>query len=49
MDKGQQLTKNIGHLADSANLKACTSNKTFSGLLGWSYEMPNAPYSNRYA
>jgi hypothetical protein len=43
----QHTTINIGHLADSANLKMSTFNKIYSGLIRWRFEMPNAPYSQR--
>ena len=48
MDKnGQQPTKNIGHLADSAKFEYGTFNKIYSGLILLSFEMPNAPYLKR--
>jgi len=47
VNKAQHTTINIGHWADSANLKMSTFNKIYSGLIGSSFEMPNAPYSNR--
>lgn len=47
MNEAQPLTKNIGHLAESANFKVSTFNKNCSGLIVISFEMPNAPYSNR--
>ncbi|MCD4746107.1 MAG: hypothetical protein K8R58_07395, partial [Bacteroidales bacterium] len=37
-------TKNIGHLADSANFMACAFNKIYSGLIGRCFKLPNAPY-----
>jgi hypothetical protein len=40
-------TKNIGHLADGASFKVGTFNRNCSGLIGWNYEMPNAPYLKR--
>jgi len=46
--KHENLTINIGHLADSDKLKMSTFNEIFSGLTGWNFEMPNAPYSSRY-
>jgi hypothetical protein len=42
-----QVTINIGHLADSAKFDMSTINKIYSGLILWSFEMPNAPYSSR--
>ena len=45
--KAQPLTKNTGHLAESANFKVYTFNKIYSGLIGWCFKMPNAPYSKR--
>jgi hypothetical protein len=45
--KHENLTINIGHLADSAKFEMSTINKIYSGLTGWSFEMPNAPYSSR--
>jgi hypothetical protein len=45
--KHETLTINIGHLADSAKFEHGTFNKIYSDLTGWSFEMPNAPYSSR--
>jgi len=45
--KHENLTINIGHLADSAKFEMSTINIIYSGLIGWSFEMPNAPYSSR--
>ncbi len=45
--KHENLTINIGHLADSAKFEMSTINKIYSVLKQWSFEMPNAPYSNR--
>ena len=43
----ETLTKNTGHLADSNQFEMSTINKTYSGLIVGSFEMPNAPYSGR--
>jgi hypothetical protein len=40
-------TINIGHWADSDNMKMSTFNKTYSGLIWRCFEMPNAQYLNR--
>ena len=45
--KHDHTTINIGHLADSSKFEMSTINKIYSGLIGWSIEMPNAPYSHR--
>lgn len=43
------ITKNIVHLADSANNEDdIVINKHSSKLKTWSVEMPNAPYSKRW-
>jgi hypothetical protein len=48
MDKEKQgITMYIGHLADSAKFEVSTIIKIYNGLIGWSFEMPNAPYSSR--
>jgi len=47
MNKRQHTTINIGHLADSAKFDVSTIKKTYSDLIRWSFEMPNAPYSER--
>jgi len=44
--KAKGITINIGHLADSCKFEMSTIIKIYSGLKGWSLEMPNAPYSN---
>ena len=44
----QPITINIGHLAVCTNSKMSTFYKTYSGLKRWSFEMPNAQYSQRY-
>lgn len=44
----ESTTINIGHLADSIKFEMSTINKTYSGLISWSFEMPNAPYSSRW-
>ncbi len=46
--KHENLTINIGHLADSAKFELSTNNKIYRGLTGWCFEVPNAPYSSRY-
>lgn len=46
--KHENTTINIGHLADSGKLEMSTCNKIYSGLIVWSLEMPNAPYSQRW-
>ena len=48
MSELRALTINIGHLADSAKFEMSTFNKTYSGLTGYCFEKPNAPYSERY-
>ena len=45
MNEHQQLTKYIKHLADSANIKAVTSNENCNGLTGLLSEMPNVSYT----
>jgi hypothetical protein len=45
MDKHQQLTKYIKHLADSASFKVVTLNKNCSGLTGLFSEKPNVSYT----
>ena len=45
--KYESTTINIDHLTVSANFKVVTFNKNYSGLIGWSFEMPNALYSKR--
>ena len=45
MNKAQHLTKYIKHLAESANFKAVTFNKNYSGLTGLLSEMPNVSYT----
>lgn len=45
--KHENLTINIGHLADSANFEMSTFNVIYSGLKGWCFKMPNAPNSSR--
>ncbi|SMO92910.1 hypothetical protein SAMN06265379_11713 [Saccharicrinis carchari] len=47
--KHENLTINIGHLADNGIFEMSTINKIYSGLIVWSFEMPNAPYSSRCA
>lgn len=43
--KFQPITMYIKHLADCANFKAVTSNKSCSGLTGLLSETPNASYT----
>jgi len=45
--KHENLTINIGHLADSGKVEMSIINKVNSSLKRWSIEMPNAPYSSR--
>ena len=47
--KHESTTINIGHLVDSAKLEMSTFNKTYSGLIGWCFKMPNVPYSDRWS
>ena len=46
MNKHQQLTRYIKHLAESANFKDSTFNKHRNGLIGNRFEMPNVSYTN---
>ena len=36
-------------MAESANFEVSTFNKTYSGMILWSFEMPNAPYYQRWS
>lgn len=45
--KHETLTINIGHLADIAKFEMSTINKNNCGMIGWCFELPNAPYSSR--
>jgi len=47
LNKKLCITINIGHLAESGNFEMSTFNEIYSGLKGWSFELPNAPYSSR--
>jgi hypothetical protein len=46
MIKAQHTTKNIGHMAESANFEVNTFNKNYNGLIRRRLEMPHAPYFN---
>lgn len=39
----------LDYLADRTKFKMSTCNKTYNGLIGWSFEMPNASYYQRNA
>jgi len=44
--KGQQVTRYIKHLANSADFKGVTFNKHCNGLIRNRFEMPNVSYTN---
>ena len=49
MNKRQQVTRYIKHLADSADIKVSTFNKHRNGLIGNRFEMPNVSYTHSLA
>lgn len=42
------VTINIGHWSDSVKYKINTFNNIYSGLIIKHFELPNAPFLNRY-
>jgi len=49
MNKAQQVTRYIKHLADSTDLKGGTFNNHRNGLIGNHFEKPNVSYTRTLA